>query len=143
MVADGATRPPKTGARVEPGEIRSTSSPSRAPSVATDTSRRVTPVKVRKRRQRVYTPATPGGKAESAADTVSNAPATPTPTKTSSARAQRMASTVKLVPSTSDTGSHMTESEAGSMAIMAEYMSNNNEDLWYLSGLRCWTNTQT
>lgn len=127
-VAEGTTRPPNTDARVQPGEVRSTSSPSRAPSVATDASRRMTPAEIRRQRHKANAPTTPGAKTESIADTASNAPGTPTPMKTSSARAQRMASRLKPTPPVTEAGTHMAELEAKSMTIMAEYMSTNNDD---------------
>lgn len=129
LVASGTTRPPNMDSRVPPGDVRSMSSPSRAPSVATDTSRRLTPAEIRKRRQRAAAPATPGGDTESLAETASNAPpATPTPAKPTSARAQRMASRAKPTATPTSTSTRLSEMEAGSMTIMAEYLSSNSED---------------
>lgn len=125
LVAGGTTRPPQTDSRVPPGEMRSSSTPSRAGSVATDASKKLTPAEIRKRRQRA-----PGTAAEAREGSVTSsaAPATPTP-KPSSARAQRMASRPKASAPVATAESHVvTDAEAGSMGIMAEYMANNHDE---------------
>lgn len=140
--ADLTTKEPATHHRVPPGETRSVSSASRAPSVITESSKAMSPAEIRRARQNKgksaasVAPATPATPAKPAGDTASEAgsaapPATPTPAKPASARAQRMASRTKPVapqqaePSISST---VSDAEASAMAVMAEYISSNRDD---------------
>lgn len=125
VVAGSTTRPPLTDSRLPPGEMRSNGTPSRAGSVATDTSKRLTPAEIRKRRQKA-----PGTAAAARAESVTSsaAPATPTP-KPASARAQRMASRSKAPASTAgEDASVISNAEAGSIGIMAEYMATSRDE---------------
>ncbi|RHZ46255.1 uncharacterized protein CDV56_103216 [Aspergillus thermomutatus] len=144
-ISSFTTKEPATHSRVPQGEVRSVSSPSRAPSVATDASRVMSPAEIRMARQRkvapvteapVPAPHTPGQATpatESAADTASQVTPT-TPLKASSVRAQRLASRSRASPASATRGSavsdipRLTDGEASAMTIMAEYMSNTRDD---------------
>lgn len=129
------TRDPDTSSRVPHGDVRSLSSqsrvPSRAASVVTDMSNAMSPSEIRKAKRKVPdAPSTPA---------VATTPGTPakhtstidpqtlvTPSKSVSARQVRMASRTKAqTPAASDI---LTDLEATSLTIMAEYISSTRDD---------------
>ncbi|KAL3440021.1 hypothetical protein BJX65DRAFT_291234 [Aspergillus insuetus] len=141
-----STREPNVASRVPPGDVRSMGSQSRAPSVATDVSRTMSPAEIRKARQRekaaaaakaagTATPTKAGSVAgaeppKEAPTPETPMPETPTPSKPTSARLARLAGRSKPSPSapTVSDSPTLTDKEANSLAIMAEYMSGNRDD---------------
>ncbi|PWY90549.1 hypothetical protein BO94DRAFT_593418 [Aspergillus sclerotioniger CBS 115572] len=131
------TKDPATYSRVTPGETKSVSSQSRAPSTVTDAFKAMSPAEIRRTRQRAKTPAppeTPPLKPTGAAATSEMpAPATPTPVKAGSLRAQRLASQSKtpaasIAAALVSTSLKLSDVEASAFTIIAEYMSTERED---------------
>ncbi|KAL4864623.1 hypothetical protein BDV12DRAFT_200952 [Aspergillus spectabilis] len=139
-MSTATTREPNLGSRVPPGDVRSMGSHSRPPSVTTDVSRGMSPAEIRKARRAKLASAETPTKTDTAAseietpikaESVADTEGTPeTPSKTRSARLSRLAS--RMRPPTSAVSISdkpaLSDSEANSLAIMAEYMSNNRDD---------------